>query len=260
MNLTSTDFLIVATTFIILLVVMMMVLIYGVFIRKKSQMLLEQQKKEALFEQELAVSQMEIKEQTLNYIGEELHDDLGQKLSVARLMSNRILNSNDPEIAKIAKEINILVGECIQDIRNLSKVFITGQIEHFGLVESIEREVRRIERLELLEVNFQINNNNFEINPDHTLILFRIVQECINNVIKHSKSNKLKIIVENLQDTIKIVVEDKGIGIKKNENSRGSGINNMWNRARLIGADIKLDSLENVGTKVTVIYKKKNNG
>ena len=67
MNLTETDFLLTITTFIILIVILMMVLVYGIFIKKKSELLLSQQKKEALFEQELAISQVEIKEQTLDY-------------------------------------------------------------------------------------------------------------------------------------------------------------------------------------------------
>jgi len=66
MQFTEFDFLITISTFIILIVVAMMILIYGVFIKKKSEMLLAQQRKESVFEQELAISQVEIKEQTLN--------------------------------------------------------------------------------------------------------------------------------------------------------------------------------------------------
>ena len=151
MNLSETDFLLVTTTFIILIVILMMVLVYGIFVKKKSQLLLSQQKRDALFEQELAISQVEIKEQTLNYIGQDLHDDLGQKLSVARLMTNKITTASEDEKKNIAHEINMLIGECIQDIRNLSKVFISKQVKHFGFVETLEREIFRIERLQLME-------------------------------------------------------------------------------------------------------------
>ena len=95
MKLTETDSLLALTTFIVLILLLMMVLVYNVFIKKKSQLLLSQQKKEALFKQELAISQVEIKEQTLNYIGQELHDDVGQKLSVARLMTNKMAYSDE---------------------------------------------------------------------------------------------------------------------------------------------------------------------
>ena len=146
MNFSDTDLLIIVTTFVILTVVLMMVSLYGIFIKKKSALLLDQQRQTALFDQELAIAQVEIKEQTLNYIGQELHDDLGQKLSVARLMTNKISSPSSEDQNEIAREINSLLGECIQDIRNLSKVFITKQVEYFGFVESLEREVFRIKR------------------------------------------------------------------------------------------------------------------
>ena len=256
MNLTETDFILGTTTLIILIVILMMVLVYGVFIKKKAELVLFQQKRDAIFEQELAISQVEIKEQTLNYIGQELHDDLGQKLSVARLMTNKIVYAGEDEKVQIAREINLLVGECIQDIRNLSKVYISTQVKHFGFVESLEREIFRIERLELLEVQYSVNNHDLEIGPEHSLILFRMVQECINNVLRHAKSTKIDIkIIEDL-DTIKIQINDYGIGFDTRMTDDGSGLKNMINRAKIIDADFKIESNQNRGTEVTITYKK----
>lgn len=234
----------------------MMILVYGIFIKKKSELLLFQQKKEALFEQELAISQIEIKEQTLNYIGQELHDDLGQKLSVARLMTNKIATANDQDKVGIALEINLLIGECIQDIRNLSKVFITKQVKHFGFVDSLEREIFRIQRLDLLDVDYQINNHGLEINPDHALILFRIIQESIHNVIKHSRSNKVLIKIEDQLNITEIKIKDYGVGFNIDHLDDGSGLKNIKNRARLISADFIINSAENLGTEIIIIYKK----
>lgn len=256
MNLTETDFLLTISTFIILIVILMMVLVYGVFIKKKSELLMFQQKKEALFIQELAIAQVEIKEQTLNYIGQELHDDLGQKLSVARLMTNKIEMAAEKDKTNIAHEINMLIGECIQDIRNLSKVFISKQVTHFGLVESLEREISRIERLQLMDVDFQINNHDLEIKPDHALILFRIIQECVNNVIKHAKSHKLSVKIEDQIDFIQININDYGIGFNTNQRDDGSGLTNIKNRAKIINASFNISSTENLGTQIEITYKK----
>lgn len=256
MNLTETDFLLTITTFIILVVILMMVLVYGIFIKKKSELLLSQQKKEALFEQELAISQVEIKEQTLDYIGQELHDDLGQKLSVARLMTSKIVMADEKDKTKIAHEINMLIGECIQDIRNLSKLFISKQVRHFGFIESLEREIFRIERLHLMEVEYKINNHDIDINSDHALILFRIVQECINNVIKHARSNKILVKVEDHLNFIEININDYGIGFNAKHRNDGSGLANIKNRAKIINADFKIKSGENLGTEITITYKK----
>ena len=234
----------------------MMVLVYGIFIKKKSELLLSQQKKEALFVQELAISQVEIKEQTLNYIGQELHDDLGQKLSVARLMTNKLARADEIDKTNIAHEINLLIGECIQDIRNLSKVFISKQVRHFGFVESLEREISRIERLELLDVDYRNNNHDLEIDSEHGLILFRIVQECINNVIKHARSNKILIKIEDHVNFIEININDFGIGFNTKKRDDGSGLANIKNRAEIINASFQIKSVENLGTEITISYKK----
>ncbi len=231
-------------------------MVYGIFIKKKSQLILSQQRKDAHFEQELAISQVEIKEQTLNYIGQELHDDLGQKLSVARLMTNKIILAGDREKDQIAKEVNLLIGECIQDIRNLSKVFISTQVKHFGFVESLEREIFRIERLELLKVKYDINNHGLEISPDHALILFRIIQECINNVIKHAKSNNLVIKVKDELNFIEIFINDYGIGFNPENKADGSGLKNIKNRAKIINANFRIRSTAARGTEITITYQK----
>lgn len=256
MNFSDTDLLIIVTTFVILTVVLMMVSLYGIFIKKKSALLLDQQRQIALYDQELAIAQVEIKEQTLNYIGQELHDDLGQKLSVARLMTNKISSPSNADEKEIAMEINSLLGECIQDIRNLSKVFITKQVEYFGFVESLEREVFRIKRLNLLEVDYEINNPDLDINSDHALILFRIVQECITNVIKHSKSKKIELKVVETPNNIRIFVNDNGVGFESNIKNDGSGLQNMKSRANIINAEFHIDSVLNKGTKIKITYKK----
>lgn len=256
MNFSDTDLLIIVTTFVILTVVLMMVSVYGIFIKKKSALLLDQQRQVALYDQELAIAQVEIKEQTLNYIGQELHDDLGQKLSVARLMTNKISSPSNADEKEIAMEINSLLGECIQDIRNLSKVFITKQVEYFGFVESLEREVFRIKRLNLLEVDYEINNHDLDINSDHALILFRIVQECITNVIKHSKSKKIELKVVETPNNIRIFVNDNGVGFESNIKNDGSGLQNMKSRANIINAEFHIDSVLNKGTKIKITYKK----
>ena len=234
----------------------MMVTIYGIFVKKKSELLLIQQKKDAIFEQGLAMSQVELQNQALKYVGQELHDDLGQKLSVARLMTNNIMQAPTANNQKNAEEINQLIGECIQDIRNISRSFIVQPAETFDLVESLEKEVKRIQRLCLLEVDYKNNHHFLKIDPEHGIILFRIIQECITNVIKHSRSRTLQLIVEDRPRQIKFFINDKGVGLRNNRYNKGIGLKNIMSRAELINADFKINSAEENGTQITLTYKK----
>ncbi|GEJ44916.1 MULTISPECIES: sensor histidine kinase [unclassified Chryseobacterium] len=248
--------LVIIFTITLFIIVLTMIFIYAVFIKKKTTMLIEQKEKDLRFEKELATSQVEMKEQTLNYIGQELHDDLGQKLSVVRLRQNQLITKLKDSEKEDLIELNELLGECIQDIRNLSKTLITEQIIHFGLAESIEREVQRIRKLKLLKIEFITQKQDIDITPKHGLILFRIIQESINNILKHSKAKNVSIQLEDDCEKLHISISDNGKGFDTNIIQDGSGLKNMELRARLIHAEFTIQSQLNKGTQTLITYHK----
>ena len=250
------ELVVIFSTLIILLVLFIMIIIYVGFIRKKSELILKQQETDLKFEQELAISLMEMKEHTLSHVGRELHDDLGQKLTVAKLLTNTMLPKLQNDEREKLQDINRLIGECITDIRNLSKTFITDQVEHFGFIHSLEREIKRIEKLEIYQISFVCNNEDIDINSKHGVILFRIVQECISNVMKHSKAREMKIVVFDAEQELKIRIQDNGKGFYINQNNEGSGVKNMKNRAKMINAKFHITSEINEGTEVRIVYHK----
>lgn len=250
------ELLIILSTIIILFVVSIMFTIYSFFLRKKNELLFAQKAKETYFQNELSAAHVEIREQTLNYIGQELHDNIGQKLSVAKMITNRI-----PKNSEISEDplpdLQMLLGECIHDIRNLSKTFITDSVADDGLIESLERELARIKKLNLLKVNFECEGQVSDLNATHTVILYRMIQECLNNVLKHSQATKIDIIVKDFQQKLSIKLSDNGKGFMQDKNEGGSGIKNMTNRAKMIDADFKIFSKKDIGTTVTIEYQKK---
>jgi len=250
------DRFVIIFTFTLLIIVLTMIFVYVIFIRKKTTLLIEQKEKDMHFEKELATSQVEMKEQTLNYIGQELHDDLGQKLSVVRLRHNQLISKLSNAEKEELSELNELLGECIQDIRNLSKTLITEQIIHFGLVESIEREIQRIQKLKLLKIELKTEKHDIDITPKHGLILFRIIQESINNILKHSRAKNVLVEVEDDQERLKITISDNGKGFNTNIIGDGSGLKNMALRAKLIQAEFSIQSKLEEGTKTSIIYLK----
>ncbi|MET3034710.1 sensor histidine kinase [Chryseobacterium sp. NRRL B-14859] len=248
--------LVIIFTITLLIVVLTMIFIYVIFIKKKTTLLIAQKEKDMRFEKELATSLVEIKEQTLNYIGQELHDDLGQKLSVVRLRQNQLLTKLKNTEKDELNELNELLGECIQDIRNLSKTLITEQIIHFGLTESIEREVRRIQKLKLLRIEFITQKQDIDIAPKHGLILFRIIQESINNILKHSRAKNVIIRIDDDDKKVCICISDNGKGFDTNSIRDGSGLKNMELRAKLIHAEFSIQSERDKGTQTSITYYK----
>lgn len=111
------------SSIVILLLVLMMVLIYFFYIGKKTKLLVKQKEQETQFEQELAKAQIEMREMTLTYVGQELHDDIGQQLSVAKMMNNQLVSKSNGDLKENLNEISALLGESIQDIRNMSKTY-----------------------------------------------------------------------------------------------------------------------------------------
>ncbi|MBH1959830.1 MAG: histidine kinase [Flavobacteriia bacterium] len=256
MKANEVDILVIISTIIILFVILMMVLVYIFYVRKKGELLLLQKEKEMNFQQELTLAQIEMREVTLTYIGQELHDDIGQKLSVAKLMINQVIAHCEESAKSNLNEINELLGETIQDLRNMSKTFITDQVEHFGLIDSLEIEMNRISRLKLIDIEFRSNKHDIEINPKDGVIIFRIIQESVNNTLKHSKAKNLNIQVEDAPRILTITITDNGIGIDE-RSEHGSGLSNMKKRALMMNADLQITSEKNVGTVLKLIYPKK---
>lgn len=248
--------LVIIFTFTLLIIVLTMIFVYVIFIQKKTRLLIAQKEKDMRFEKELATSQIEMKEQTLNYIGQELHDDLGQKLSVVRLRQNQLIAKMKDSEKEELVELNELLGECIQDIRELSKTLITEQVIHFGLIESLEREISKIQKLRLLKIELISQKHDIDIMPKHGLILFRIIQESINNILKHSKAKNVSIKIEDDHEKLDILISDNGKGFNTNLIKDGSGLKNMELRAKIIHAEFSIESEPGKGTQTSITYYK----
>ncbi|MBS1549235.1 MAG: hypothetical protein JSS94_05130 [Bacteroidetes bacterium] len=259
MKLSNSDLLILYSTIVILLVTSMMFFIYTYFLKQKSIFILKQKEKDLEFQEVLALSQIEIREQTLSYIGQELHDDLGQKLSVAKLLINQINAIENQQCKDKIDEVNLILGESIKGIRSLSKTYITEQVEHFGFIDSLQREINRINKLNLIEVEFNFNNHDIDIHSKHSLILFRITQECITNILKHSKAQKMQIKVIDQYGHLKIIILDNGKGMEVEKAYHGSGIRSMKNRIKMINGYFNLVSEKDKGTATHITYIKQKN-
>lgn len=217
---------------------------------KKEQLLLK-----AHFEQTLLQTQLEIQEQTLQRLSEEIHDNVGQILSLAKLNLNTLSGFPTEKMqqkAAIAKE---MVSKAIIDLRNLSKSMHGNKIEQLGLLEAIRSELTIIESSGQFTTELAINGNPFSLTQQREIILFRIAQIALGNAIKHSMATHILVTLDYTDAKIALKVKDNGKGFDPRSldpTQTGIGLTNIYNRASLINGVIFVNSSIGNGTVVSV--------
>jgi signal transduction histidine kinase len=205
-------------------------------------------------ENQLLMSKLEIHENTLKSISLEINDHIGQVLSLIRLNLFSLESKyKDPEL----EEANKLIGQVITDLRNLSQTNNAELILKDGLNAAIEIEVKKLEKNKQFEVLFS-NNSNLDFLPlNKGIIIFRMIQEALQNIMKHAGANKIEISIKNTNSGSMISISDDGKGFNtKSEKSGCMGISSLKNRAKILGAKLELFSFPGAGTNIIIHVKK----
>jgi signal transduction histidine kinase len=209
------------------------------FTARKNKLLQERELLQSQHQQALLQTQIEIQEQTLKTISEEIHDNIGQVLSLAKLNLNTLPNSDEPKI----QDTKNLVSKAITDLRNLSHSMHGDIIAELGLQQSIVNELRIIESTKAFATALKVTGAAFKLNAQKEMVLFRMVQEALHNIVKH------------LPTVFTLTVADNGKGFDLtllNEQGNGIGIHSMHNRAKIIGASFNMSSTLGNGTVITI--------
>jgi len=256
---TDADIYLILAAAILLLTGLTGFIIYFLVLYRKKQVLhlIEREKQALQFHQEMLNTQIEIQEQTMQTIGTDLHDNIGQLLSLTSLTLNSITITND---AKAQTKIDSAIGltlKSIKELRQLGKLLQGDQLIAMGLVEAIRHEVEWIERSGKYQVHYS-NEGEFpaEWNKDKDLVIFRILQETLNNIIKHSSASQIDIKLSYLDNVVQLNISDNGVGFDTNTNpaiKHGMGLHNIHKRAAIVGGELKIESSPDEGTSITII-------
>lgn len=235
---------------VLILVAMFIVSFMLLYTKKHNHYLMEKKEMQSQFQQELLRTQMEIQEQTFKTISQEIHDNIGQMLSLAKMNLSKFEmdREHSDEAVLNAKE---LVSHAVSSLRDLSKTLNTDTIDTIGLMKSIELELQLVEKTTGVKTAIEINGMPQKLEPQKELILFRIVQESLHNSIKHASPESLHVHASFEDSILQLSICDDGAGfIYPNSNENGSGLRNMQSRSKLIDAEWMLESTPGQGTKV----------
>ena len=240
---------------VLVVVTGLVILFFIVFQKRKNKLLLDRIKREREFEEELVKTQSEIQEQTLKNVGQELHDNVGQLLAVANMQLSLIASLTQDSIKNKVDDTKNVLSDAIKEVRGLSKVLNSEVIQDHGFQESLNTEIERLNRMNLLKAQlFSSGDKDVCKNNQDAIILFRILQEFISNTVKYSKATELTITLKYSSDNLLVIAEDNGVGFDKINIIKGSGLINMESRAGLIETKFSLISTPNEGTKLTLNY------
>jgi two-component system, NarL family, sensor kinase len=215
----------------------------------------EKQLMQTQFEQALLQTQIEIQEQTLKTISQEIHDNIGQVLSLAKLNLNTFEGiESDTNQTKINDTKN-LVSKAINDLRDLSRSLHGDKIAELGLQQSVENELKILQNTGQFTTHFKVTGSPAKLEPQKEMVLFRILQEGLNNAVKHSKAKNITVQMDYQPQLFCLTITDDGIGFDKASLSAaatGIGLTSMKNRAALIGGTFTIDSIINNNTTICV--------
>lgn len=194
---------------------------------------------QAEYERTLLNIENEIQQETLSHVGRELHDNIGQLLSLAKLN----LNSSRAEKNQEGKE---LINQIIQEVRGLSKSLNLDWLESLSLDDFIRQQLQRIQTTGFCQTSFESDQSLAILEKDQKLVLVRVIQECLNNAIKHASPPSIRVWVSNFS----LLIEDDGAGFDTSLPSKGSGMTNLKKRMETIGGTFSLTSSPGNGTTI----------
>jgi two-component system sensor histidine kinase UhpB len=186
-------------------------------------------------------------------IGRELHDNINQILVATRLFLDAAETDQGIKDDMIKRSMSN-VDKAIEEVRRLSKSLVTpSSIEELGLQASIQDLIETIQLTTLLNVQFHVNDGILEVlTTQQQVALYRIVQEQLNNIIKHAAAKNIYVSIDQHDDYMELTIEDDGRGFEVDARHKGIGLSNMQNRAELLNGHVDIQSTRGQGCTLRV--------
>lgn len=222
--------------------------------RRNNSYINEKESARVHFNEQLLKAQLEIQEQTFNRISMEIHDNVGQTLSLLMVQLN-IMEQRAQLDRPLMAEARENVSKAMTDLRDLAKSMSTERVEHSSLQEMTAHELKRISNTGIIKVTFTTHGNELRLKNELKLIVFRMIQECFQNINKHAEASQLNISFAYTDDFLTINIQDNGKGFDEEillHSSAGLGVKNVISRAKMIGGAATINSTTNKGTTVII--------
>lgn len=248
---------VIASVIIILLfmgVMFLLALVY--FNARKRKMLAEKKRMESAYTEELLKTKLEIQEETFRTISQEIHDNIGQNLTLLKLTIVTVDPQNSEQVTQSLDSCKQMVSNAIKDVRNLAHSLNPDFLDHIGLPGAIKQQLEQLEKTNSYTTSFEVSGYPEKQPSQKELVLLRVVQELLNNTLKHAEATTVAIHLHYEEALLTISVSDNGKGFDMGNmpagTTKGIGLLNIQNRVKMIGGKLTLTSAPGKGTRAII--------
>lgn len=193
-----------------------------------------------------------VAEEERKRLARELHDDIGQRLSLLAVSLDIVKNetrAGDPIREKLEESLREL-QELAEDVHNLSHRLHSSKLQHLGLPAALKEVCRQIGGQHHVEIDLQTANPCPSLSDDVSLCFYRVAQEALNNAVKHSRSKRIEVHLGSARERVWLQVKDFGVGFNPAVKADGLGLATMQERLRMVGGKLSIKSVTGGGTEL----------
>lgn len=205
------------------------------------------------YQKELLNTRIEVQEQALDWVSREIHDNVAQVLGITmhQLVHDTDGSTREELVVRMA-EAGERIGTSLKDLHDLSHMINGEMIEKVGLEKAIKNELSYIRNIHKIEGRFYCSGV-LALTSEQELLLFRITQEALNNIVKHSEATQTRIDIVRKDNSLEMRIEDNGIGMDVNNcTEQGMGLSNIRLRTGLLNGTLLLHSGREEGTTILI--------
>lgn len=246
-------------TIAFVIIIVFLISFIGLYQKKQFQYQADKIALKTSYEREILESQLAMQNSTLQHVGQELHDNIGQLLIVAGFNLRTLkVKAQKTDFLGQVEQTDDIIRQALADIRSLTKSLDGEFVNQFGLLESLTHELDRLNKTQQIQAELMVEGESYSLSHEHEIIIFRIVQESLSNTLKHAEARNIRVQLAFQPSRLIMGIEDDGNGFDLAEvmsrklSGSGAGLKNMQRRAGLIGGTCDFHPSVGQGTKTTI--------
>lgn len=254
---TAQIYLIIAVAVVAMLLMAGSIILFVLYYQKRMvQEQFKRQQMELDYQKKMMDAALESQENERRRVAGDLHDSIGAMLSTIRVSLITQAKRSHADVESITESKKML-DDTIDSVRRISRDLMPSTLEKFGLTQAVKEMCERFQSTSSLPIHYHEEGEIHAISKKRELMIFRIVQELINNALKHAHATVINVTIQS-SETLQVTVADNGIGfdVQAQQNDmrtgKGLGLFNIENRARLIGAEVEFESVLQKGSRIVL--------